>query len=269
MAIMQPKTPVTYDVEILTNEGLWAKHCATASVPVKTRKKIQINFRWRHWAIRVAAALLSIGLHVLLVGASLLGTSGRPPTAPHIEGMAAASQNESATESVSVLLLVDRSITPPEDSFSDQGLASPELSEKLLLEASLVAAFPTPKMPEINTGDGGMDEESPTAEATGDEAGRAMLFGRYMGQLKARIERAWEHPVASSVRQFECVAQIKQTANGEVQEVTLQRCGDDPIWQMSLVQAIQRASPLSAPPNENVFSAVVTLSFTGYLAAMK
>jgi len=48
---------------------------------------------------------------------------------------------------------------------------------------------------------------------------------------------------------------------GEVQEVTLQRCNDDPTWQVSLVQAIQRASPLSAPPNEDVFSDVITLSF--------
>ena len=82
-----------------------------------------------------------------------------------------------------------------------------------------------------------------------------------MGQIKARIERAWDYPANSSLKSFQCTVQIKQNRKGEVQEVTMTQCINDPAWQLSLAKAIQAASPLSAPPNEKVFTEVITLTF--------
>ena len=39
----------------------------------------------------------------------------------------------------------------------------------------------------------------------------------------------------------------------------MQQCNGDPRWQSSLVQAIQSASPLPAPPDPNVFSNLLSL----------
>jgi membrane protein involved in colicin uptake len=107
-------------------------------------------------------------------------------------------------------------------------------------------------------------DESATAtqEADGDGGEAAMLFGRYMGQIKARIERAWEYAGSPSRRRSQCRVQIRQSAKGDVQDIAVQRCELDPEGQLSLVRAIQAASPLSAPPSEKVFTEVVTLTFT-------
>ena len=212
-------------------------------------------------AARTLAAVISVALHVLLIGSALVGTSGRPPLKPLNEGAPASSDNANATEFVTTLLrLNDRSITPPDRPADDSAYAAASTVETAAPQELIVTTPETPKPPELSGSDAGTDETSPTAEAMGDAAGRAMLFGRYMGQIKARIERAWEHP-ALTAESFECRVQIKQNQRGEVQEVTLQRCEEDPAWQVSLVQAIQRASPLSAPPNESVFTEIITLSF--------
>jgi hypothetical protein len=44
-------------------------------------------------------------------------------------------------------------------------------------------------------------------------------------------------------------------------EVTLEKCTDDPRWQVSLVRAISSASPLPAPPDPAVFSNLPTMEF--------
>jgi hypothetical protein len=106
------------------------------------------------------------------------------------------------------------------------------------------------------------DDQSPTAEATGDQSGRALMFGRYMGQITARIERAWlrsRDPLDDPL--FRCRVQIRQSKSGDVREVTLQSCNGTPAWQASLVEAIQTASPLPAPPDPSVFADALTLSF--------
>jgi hypothetical protein len=58
-----------------------------------------------------------------------------------------------------------------------------------------------------------------------------------------------------------CSVQITQDRSGNVQQTVLQRCNGDLCWQLSLVQAIQSASPLPAPPDPSVFADAVTLQF--------
>ena len=102
--------------------------------------------------------------------------------------------------------------------------------------------------------------DNPALEADGDENGHALMYGRYMAQVSARIQRAWIRP-RSPVEggSFTCRVRIAQSMSGAVQEVTLQQCNRDLRWQSSLVQAIQSASPLPAPPDPSVFSNLLSM----------
>ena len=91
----------------------------------------------------------------------------------------------------------------------------------------------------------------------------AALFGRYMGQVTARIERAWIRPRAPvNGREFQCRVRIEQDRLGTVEEVTLQRCNGDTRWQLSVERAIESASPLPAPPDPAVFTRLLTLELS-------
>ena len=95
-----------------------------------------------------------------------------------------------------------------------------------------------------------------------EDPGDSELFGRYMGQVSARIERAWlrpRTPVGDLL--FSCRVRIEQDAHGAIQEITLVRCNGSTRWQLSLVQAIQSASPLPAPPDPTLFKRTFSLSF--------
>lgn len=102
------------------------------------------------------------------------------------------------------------------------------------------------------------------------------LFGRYSGQIQARIERVWQRPrsavnVGDSLRSasnhaqpdFRCQVRILQDAHGAVQEVQIIDCNGGIVWQQSLVTAILAASPLPAPPNPAVFTQSLTMTFAG------
>jgi hypothetical protein len=105
--------------------------------------------------------------------------------------------------------------------------------------------------------------EEDSFEPAIDRETRAELYGRYLGQVQARIERAWwrpRSPIDSEL--FDCDLQVLQDTRGRVLEVTLQRCNGDLLWQMSLVRAVERASPLPAPPDPKVFTSSLRLSFT-------
>jgi hypothetical protein len=88
------------------------------------------------------------------------------------------------------------------------------------------------------------------------------MYGRYVGQIRARIDRAWQRPrTAIGAPIFECQAQVDQDSVGRVREVTLVQCNGDARWQLSLVHAIEAASPLPAPPSAEVFTHRVLLEF--------
>jgi hypothetical protein len=110
----------------------------------------------------------------------------------------------------------------------------------------------------------------------GDAELRARMFGRYTGQISARIERAWEKPrspvndsparrSANAVEAdtFVCQVEIRQDGKGNVQEVLLLACNGTEAWRHSLVVAINQSSPLPAPPIPTVFKRAITLTFEG------
>jgi hypothetical protein len=94
-----------------------------------------------------------------------------------------------------------------------------------------------------------------------EESERSQLYGQYLGQIDARIERAWLRPRTPIGRSFSCTAGIEQDEAGNIKEIMLVRCNGDARWQQSLVRGIQAASPLPAPPDPKVFRRHITLSF--------
>ncbi|MGH8240775.1 MAG: TonB C-terminal domain-containing protein, partial [Steroidobacteraceae bacterium] len=106
--------------------------------------------------------------------------------------------------------------------------------------------------------------DAETTEAAGDTQGQAEMFGRYLGQVSARIERAWRRPrSAIGAGLFSCQTKIEQDERGKVLSVELRYCTGDARWQHSLVAAIERASPLPSPPVPAVFTRWLTLDFSG------
>lgn len=125
------------------------------------------------------------------------------------------------------------------------------------------------------------DVNAEAVMTAGDPAVQSLLFGRYTGQINARIDRAWQRPRsavnADEVTQttasvattsaspdadlFRCQARILQDADGNVKEIELISCNGTQAWQQSLINAIQMASPLPAPPSPTVFTNALTLTF--------
>ena len=95
-----------------------------------------------------------------------------------------------------------------------------------------------------------------------DHSSLGEISGRYVGQIQARIERAWLRPrTAIGAPIFQCQVQVDQDGAGRVGEVTLLECNGDARWRLSLVRAITAASPLPAPPDPKVFARHVVLEF--------
>jgi outer membrane biosynthesis protein TonB len=133
----------------------------------------------------------------------------------------------------------------------DEAVMAPTL-RAVTLDAALI----TPRVPLLDSDE--MQADLDEAEA----AARSNLIGRYLGQIDARIERAWRRPrtpVAEGL--FSCRVRIEQDTRGDVQEITLEHCNGDTRWQVSLVQAIQLASPLPAPPDPTVFRRTIRMNF--------
>lgn len=105
--------------------------------------------------------------------------------------------------------------------------------------------------------------EAASGSAQSDGApGLGTMYGRYLGQIHARVDRAWRRPrTAIGAPIFQCQVQLDQDTSGRVEEVTLLECNGDTSWQVSLVHAIEAASPLPAPPTPAVFAHHVLIAF--------
>jgi TonB C terminal len=97
----------------------------------------------------------------------------------------------------------------------------------------------------------------------GDPTQHALLYGRYLTQIQARIERAWMRPrTPIGGPAFYCRTRFTQDNRGYVIEIRLDHCNGSGRWQQSLMSAIKTASPLPAPPDPSVFADRLWLSFS-------
>lgn len=125
-------------------------------------------------------------------------------------------------------------------------------------------ALPAPTLMAVGVTDA---QQLPSVAVSGGgqadgQSGLGQMYGRYVGQIRARIDRAWLRPrTAIGAPIFQCQVQIDQDRGGRVREITLLECNGDSRWQLSLVHAIEAASPLPAPPDPAVFAQHVLLAF--------
>ena len=137
---------------------------------------------------------------------------------------------------------------------ASRGAASPDLR--------VVVFSPDTSPPALTAAEveGSQDAASPFEAA--DTTQHALLYGRYLGQVEARIERAWLRPRTEiAAPRFSCRVRIEQARRGNVVRIDLDRCNGTERWQQSLLSAIRSASPLPAPPDVSVYADVLWFSF--------
>jgi hypothetical protein len=75
------------------------------------------------------------------------------------------------------------------------------------------------------------------------------LQGLYLGQVRARISRAWEAlGVVPSPALPDCTVRLTQSDRGEVLEVMVSECTLDTSTRALLERAVRASGPLPAPP---------------------
>jgi hypothetical protein len=206
-------------------------------------------------AVGILGALLVHGVMVFSFVLDLSMPSRKPPDR---SGAGASALRTASADEMTVVFINEPS--PPSDAplpklepVSSHGLASPELP--------LVVLSPDPSP--ASAADRSNKENSDSAAPAADAAQHALMYGRYVGQVQARIERAWMRPRTEiGAERFSCRIRITQDRRGGVVDVRLDHCNGTERWQQSLVSAIRTASPLPAPPDESVYADVIWLSFT-------
>ncbi len=82
----------------------------------------------------------------------------------------------------------------------------------------------------------------------------------WVGQIAARIQRAWLRP-PSARPGIECVVYVSQVPGGEVVDVRVGECNGDQAVRESIESAVYRASPLPPPPDPSLFERNLELRF--------
>jgi hypothetical protein len=196
-------------------------------------------------------------VHALLVLPIVLDLSLPAPRLPSRTG-AGASAVASSREPVMTAIFINE-VSPIERLATVKPV---ELASRGVAPIDLPVIVFSPDSSPASLADPNSQDRSAPAEAVGDQTQHALLYGRYLGQIQARIDRAWVRPRTEiGAPRFSCRARIEQGTRGEVVNVRLDHCVGTPRWQQSLVSAIRTASPLPAPPDPSVYADVLSLVF--------
>lgn len=213
--------------------------------------------------VRILGAAGSLLLHtgvLLMAGVYYPGTDSSPILNPQETPVAKSGGALASELSPMTVMFLD---PPRETAVGTQEVRTIALSP---VDLAVIAGQPDPIQLSLQQIQTPADDEPPEPAketATAESSAHERLFGRYVGQITARIERTWIKPRAPiESGTFVCHVQVLQDAAGNVLAVTPQRCNGSQRWQQSLAQAIFGASPLPAPPDRQVFTSTLTLFFT-------
>ena len=232
----------------------------------------------RNWS-RVLGLAGTLLLHGFVFESLILGSSNHKSRPLEVQG-AGALHVDAVTAPVEELVLVTVPNIRKDDSDLAEQIASlgPQLQH---LSISILSANPL-RAADLETTDQAPKKSAQAPPDEGDPALHALMFGRYTGQINARIERAWRRPrspvngqtqmpigsaetdIAAGDDTFNCRVQIRQDNRGNVQEVLVTKCNGTEAWQHSLVTAINEASPLPAPPIPSVFTQALNMTFEAH-----
>ena len=195
-------------------------------------------------------ALFILGLQFLVVS-PFIWAGGAVARKTQPTGDAAGTDLPDDPDRMEVLILDDGPSTPARtrETYGEPALAQPTVTLR----------DPTNMVPQVIGTDPDALKTHPIAKrGTADLA----LAGLYLGQINARIDRAWLRPRTQiGAPYFSCRVRIDQDDHGNVTEITLEKCNGDTRWQMSLVNAIQSASPLPSPPDPSVYRSSLKMAF--------
>jgi hypothetical protein len=195
-------------------------------------------------------------IHVLLVVSFVLSLSAPSPRRPNNTGAGATAFLSAAEPDMTVVFINEPTPTdspPKPPPLASRGIAAPDLQ--------LVVFSPDPSPANASTPSENLKDTQDDIAAP-QAAEHARLYGRYLGQLQARIERAWLRPRTQiGPSQFSCRVRVQQDHRGAVTRLGLDHCNGTDRWQQSLLSAIRTASPLPAPPDPSVYADVLLLTF--------
>jgi hypothetical protein len=207
----------------------------------------------------ILGCVLAVILHVMLIG-SLINGNGhqvfrRDRSVQSTGASVLNSSDHPAVTMVMINLPVERDPRAPTyEQLASRGFASPDLA------ITILNADFKPAVAKIEESTD--PRAKPAPEAIGDTSDLALMFGRYLGQIKARVDRGWIRPrSAVDSGEFVCQAQIDEDAAGQVKHVELRSCNGDDRWKQSLIRAIRLASPLPPPAEPSLHTPRVMVSF--------
>jgi colicin import membrane protein len=87
------------------------------------------------------------------------------------------------------------------------------------------------------------------------------ILDAYGAAIKAKVTAQWYKPPGWQP-QWTCNVRISQASDGTVLNVKILQCGGDQLFQRSVQQAIERASPLPLPSDMSLFSPSINFTFT-------
>lgn len=208
----------------------------------------------------VVSAFMVLTFHSILLAPFFLTSASSHARVPARQGVGA-SASVSTTTPVMTLVIIN---TPDSSPNISSKSFERELASRGFASRNPLAAITSPdSAPAIRLPDTQLKQiPAVTADDAEDTTERAVQFGHYIGQIKTRIESAWSRPrTVIGADTFSCVARIEQDRRGTVLNVVLEQCNGDERWQVSLVRAIQSASPLPASSDSSVFTNAIELRF--------
>jgi len=213
----------------------------------------------RHVGIGVLGAATAALLHLLLIGITVWGGAVPKMRLPDRAEAVSGGQG-SAEKPVVAMILMNEQPDRERNAAGARSVSSRPLNPKDL-EVPLQIPDPYPVDEALQV----IDLEAPQPplqEAHDDSTNRTVLLGRYLGQINARVERAWLRPrTALDEPLFQCQVEVQQRPDGVVTAVRIDRCNGNARWQQSLIEAVRTASPLPAPPDPSVFTESIALTF--------
>lgn len=180
----------------------------------------------RIWKLRPDryAALFSVLLHALVLVALLYHGRG---AAGGYDAPAGTAYAGAAAVALPIW------ITPPDPD-------PPVLPPPELLTATQPMSPAVPALDALS----GMDTTPIDIPPAPDHDSGVPPYIRYVGEVTARIQRAWAVPVTA--HDLHCRVHLQLDSAGEVRSITLQACDVEPSLQASIRDAIHHAAPL--PP---------------------
>lgn len=89
----------------------------------------------------------------------------------------------------------------------------------------------------------------------------AGLKDQYIAAIKAKVQRNWLKP-PSAMPGMSCKVRVIQMPGGMVMDVRVEQCTGDELFKRSVINAVEKSSPLPPPPDPAVFDRELDFTFT-------